>query len=128
MIVIFAIVTDLALFALFYYSLQATNNIDYARTMAFVGLGLTSLLYVFSVKSLRLPVWRINPFSNSMLNFGVLIGLALYIVAIYSELLRNVLGIVSLSPNDWFILVALGLFNIAVIELGKFIFFNRKRK
>ncbi|HXK40837.1 MAG TPA: HAD-IC family P-type ATPase [Candidatus Paceibacterota bacterium] len=128
LIVIFAIVTDLALFALFYYSLQATNNIDYARTMAFVGLGLTSLLYVFSVKSLRLPVWRINPFSNSMLNFGVLIGLALYIVAIYSELLRNVLGIVSLSPNDWFILVALGLFNIAVIELGKFIFFNRKRK
>ena len=127
LIAIFAIVTDLALFALFYYALQATNNIDYARTMAFVGLGLTSLFYVFSIKFLYLPVWRINPFSNSALNMGVLIGMGLYIISIYSEFFRNILGTVALGVNDWYILTALGLFNIAVIELGKFIFLNKNK-
>jgi len=118
----------LAVFALFYYSLQTTNNIDYARTMAFVGLGLTSLFYVFSVKTLRLAVWRINPFSNNALNMGVLIGLGLYAVAIYLEFFRNILGTVALGLNDWYILAALGLFNIVVIELGKFVFLNGKEK
>jgi len=127
LIVIFAVVTDLALFALFYYSLRVTNNIDYARTMAFVGLGLTSLFYVFSVKTLRLAVWRTNPFSNNTLNLGVLIGVGLYAAAIYFEFFRNVLGTVTLGLNDWYILLALGLFNIAVIELGKFFFLNGKK-
>lgn len=127
LIAIFVVITDLALFALYYYSLRVTNDIDYARTMAFVGLGLTSLFYIFSVKTLRLAVWQINPFSNNTLNIGVLIGLGLYVAAIYFEFLRNILGTVVLSISDWYILAALGLFNIVVIELGKFVFLNRKK-
>lgn len=127
LIIIFSVITDLALFALFYYAFKVTNDIDYARTMVFVGLGLTALFYIFSVKSLRLPVWRLNPFSNNVLNMGVALGLVLYLVAIYSEFFRNILGTVPLGPNDWFILVALGLFNVAVIELSKLVFFKHRR-
>ena len=122
----FVVITDLALFALFFFAFKITNDVDYARTMAFVGLGFTSLFYVFSVKSLFKPAWRINPFSNKVLNTGVAVGLILYIVSIYSGFFRNILGTVVLGLNDWLIIIMLGLFNVAVIELGKFIFFKHK--
>jgi Ca2+-transporting ATPase len=127
-IAIFTIITDLVLFGVYYFLYQKTNDFDYARTVTFVGLGMTSLFYVFSVKSLREPIWRINPFSNKILNLGVLIGVVLYLLAIYNEFFRNILSTKVLSLNDWYLIVILGLFNILIIELAKFLFLNEKNR
>lgn len=116
---LFAIITDLVLFGLFYLLFRSTGDIGYARTMTFVGLGLTSLFYIFSVRSLHKPVWKNNVFSNKILNFSVALGLILYLTAIYFAPLREVLKTTVLGIGDWFILILLGLFNIFVIEVGK---------
>lgn len=125
LVVFFTLITDLALFLLFYYLLNVTGNVEYARTMVFVGLGLTSLFYIFSVRSLRMPVWRFNPFSNKFLNLGVLLGLVLYYIAIYVPGLNGLLGTVPLHGRDWSVLLILGLFNVLVIEVLKSFFLKK---
>ncbi len=125
LIIMFTVITDIALFGLFYYFLKVSGNIEYARTMVFIALGLESLLYIYSVRSLSKPFWKLHIFSNHFLNFAVVTGLALYFVAIYIEPVRNILGTVVLDRNDWVLLFGFALFNVAVIEVGKKIFMRR---
>jgi Ca2+-transporting ATPase len=128
LIVLFAVITDIALLALFVVLMRQTGSIEYARTMVFAGLGITSLVYVFSVRSLSSPVWRTNPFANRFLNISVIIGLLLYILAIYVEPVSNVLGAVPLDTRDWTIIAGLALLNVAVFEVGKKLFLNGESK
>ncbi len=125
LILMFTVVTDLVLLSLFFYFMKTLGDVDYARTMVFIGIGLESLLYVYSVRSLSKPFWKLHIFSNHFLNFAVLFGFALYVVAIYWEPVRNILGTVVLSANDWLIMISFALFNVAVIEIGKKIFMRR---
>lgn len=125
LIVMFTIVTDLVLFGLFWYFLKSTSNIDYARTMIFIALGLESLIYVYSVRSLSKPFWKLHIFSNHLLNFAVVAGLFLYLIAIYFEPLRTILNTVVLNARDWIIVFGFALFNVAVIEIGKKVFMRK---
>lgn len=128
LIAIFNIISGAAIFVLFYECLNATNNVEYARTMTFAGLGLTALFYIYSVRSLHIPAWRINPFSNKLLVFGVVIGFGLYAAAIYWPFLRTILGTTVLTLKDWAVLTALGLFSLLTIELCKMLILNGKNK
>ena len=72
--IIFAIgiITDLLLLALFFWLLRTSDYSQlHIQTILFVGLGLNSLLYVFSCRSLRRNIWVFNPFS--MLSFVVIV-------------------------------------------------------
>lgn len=125
---LFSVITDGALFLLFTYMLDIGRSLEYARTMTFLGLGVTSLLYVFSARSLDRPVWRTNPFGNWLLNLAVLTGFAMYGVALYVPFFNRVLQTVPLAINDWVILIGLGIFNVAVFEAGKRLFISRNRR
>jgi Ca2+-transporting ATPase len=124
LVAFFALVTDIVLFGLFVFLYKSTGDLDYARTVVFVGLGLTVLFYVFSVWSLQQPIWRSNPFKNGYINLAVLAGLALYLVAIYAPGAEKFLSTVPLGASDWALLFGLGIFNVAVIEFGKRFFLN----
>jgi len=125
LIAMFTIVTDLVLLSLFFYFMKTIGDIDYARTMVFIGIGMESLFYVYSVRSLSKPFWKLHIFSNHFLNFSVVIGFVMYAVAIYWEPVRNILGTVVLGTNDWLLMIGFALFNVAVIEVGKKIFMRR---
>ena len=77
-IFVISAITDLFLLLLFYWLL----NIDlgysqqHIQTIIFVGLGIDSLLYAFSCRSLRRNIWKYNPFSNMWLNLSVIVGFA----------------------------------------------------
>lgn len=122
---LFSVITDGALFLMFTYLLNMGHPIEYARTMTFLGLGVTSLLYVFSARSLDRPVWRTNPFGNQLLNVSVLAGFLMYGVALYLPFFNDILRTVPLSVYDWLVIGALGAFNIAVFEAGKRLFISR---
>ncbi|MEX2052762.1 MAG: HAD-IC family P-type ATPase [Candidatus Paceibacterota bacterium] len=122
---IVTLVTDAILFALFYLLYQNGANIDYVRTMLFVGLGIGSLLYIFSIRSLTRPLWEINFFSNRFLIVSILISFALYFVALYIGPMQRLLSVVPLGVSDWLILAAFGVANIVVVEIGKKLLFRR---
>lgn len=129
-IIIFAIsfVTDLILLGLFLWLLQTSYSLQHIQTFIFVGLGITSLLYVFSIKSLRNNIWEYNIFSNKYLVGSVVIGFLLLIAAVYTPLFQTLFHTVSLSFIDWVALIALGLINTLLIEITKWYFIQKDRR
>lgn len=127
-IFVIGIITDFFLLALFYWLLGAANfTPTHIQTIIFVGLGMNSLLYVFSCKSLRKNIWQYNPFSNLMLVASVLVSFMLLLAVLYIPLLQKLFGTEALGVFDWILLGILGIINVLFIELGKWIFIRRDR-
>jgi Ca2+-transporting ATPase len=72
--------SGLTAFGLFWFVHHTTGDIKLARSVAFAALGINSLAYVFSVRALREPVWRVNPLSNLWLIGGIAGGAFLQIL------------------------------------------------
>ncbi|MFH1582408.1 MAG: HAD-IC family P-type ATPase [bacterium] len=126
-IFIIGIFTDLILLGLFFWLHNNDYNINYIRTMIFVALGLNSLLYVFSCKSLRQNIWNFNPFSNKFLVGAVVISIMMLVVAVYFLPMQNLLKTTSLVFSDWMLIITLGLINVVLIEATKWYFIVRHK-
>lgn len=122
----FGILRSLLLFGMYYYFLTQQYDPVYTRTMMFVGLGLNTLFYIYSIRNLHRYIWHTNPFQNKFLLGATTFSLILLIGAVYLPGLQQILRTVPLAAADWLPLIGLGLFNIALIELIK-VFFIRRR-
>lgn len=60
---------------IFIYYLNQTGSIEIARSVAFAAFGVNSLIYVFSIKTLKEPFWKENPFNNHWLIIAVIMGM-----------------------------------------------------
>jgi len=121
------IVRDLILVGLFVWLYLLGAEIAYLRTVFFAILGFKSLVSIFSIRSFRQPIWRLNPFSNLYLVSAVGISLALLLVAIYWPPLQLILSTVALAPSIWLVIILTGLISVLMIEAVKH-YFIAKRK
>lgn len=121
LILIVSSVGGIVALSLFYYYYQ-TQGILMARSVAFATLGVNSLIYVFSVRTLMSPFWVENPFSNKWLNVAVIGGFFLQVVPFMTPWTRNFLHLTSLSISAWVIVIVSGLFMFVVIEVLKYVF------
>jgi len=128
LILIIGLTTNFILLGLFWWLYKTTNNLEYARTMVFVGLAIGSLFFIFSCKNLRKTIFQYNPFNNNFLNLSVIFGYLMFFMAIYIPFFQKVLKVVPLQVNDWLILIGFGLFNIIIVEAGKLIFIIKNNK
>lgn len=110
--------TDLLILS-FLFFFWGNYELNYLRTMVFAVLGLDSLLYAFSVKSLRNSLFKSNIFNNSYLIAAVAISLALLMLAIYFPGLSSLFGAIALTPTDWLLIILLGSMKIFFIEITK---------
>ncbi len=101
------------------------GDLDLARTAAFSALAFDSLLYVFSVRSLRKPIWHTNPFNNRFLIFGVVIGILLQLLVVYNPFLQKVFHTVSLGWQEWFVIIMECILVIGLIEFIKSLYYNK---
>ncbi len=124
-IFIIGILTDLILLGIFFWLLNNGSDIQYVRTMVFVALGINSLFYIFSCKSLRRNIWHINPFSNKFLVFSVAIGFLALFSAIYLVPFQTLLKTVPLGLSDLAIVFGFGFVNIIFIEAAKWYFITK---
>ncbi len=127
-ILVIGIMTSLLLLGLFYWLWKAGQEIDYVRTVVFVGLGINTLFYIWSCRSLRFSIWHMNPFKNKFLNISVIFGFLMFFIALYIPFFQKVLRTVPLGLRDWGIILFLGLINLLLIEVVKFIFITRHKK
>jgi len=97
-------------------------NLDLARTIAFVALGVDSLFYIFSIRNLQKPVWKTKFWNNKFLIFGLVFGLFLQAIAIYNPFLQNIFHTVPLNFWQWFYIIFIGGLVILVIEFIKWVF------
>lgn len=114
--------TSASLFLLYWLLLRAGFSGDIVRTFIFAGFGTNTLFLAFSVRSLEKSIFEYPLFSNQRLVLGVGIGLVLMGAAIYVPFLQSLLDTVSL-PASWLLgAITVGLLNMVVVELGKWLF------
>jgi Ca2+-transporting ATPase len=101
---------------------------EYARTVVFASVGFDSLIYIFSLRSLSTPIWRVNPFSNKYLLVTVAVSAALMSAAIFSPPLQGILSTVAIYDfKIWSVIMLNGILGVAMIEAVKFWFNGRKK-
>ena len=127
LIFIIGVVTDLGLFGLYWGLLRSGFDLPHIRTIIFTALAIDSLLYVFSVRSFRTPLFRMNPFKNKWLNLAVVGGLLVQLAAIYLPSMQRLFSTVSLGKTEWMIILALALVKITGIEITKDWFIKRSK-
>lgn len=127
-IFIIGLLTDFILLGIFWWLLRGNYDIQYVRTIIFAALGIDSLFYVFSCKNLRQNIWKINPFSNKFLIISVVFGFSALAAGIYIPVFQSLLKTVPLRFTEWLIVIGLGILNVALIELVKYIFIIRRKK
>jgi Ca2+-transporting ATPase len=105
---------------LFGHYYQAHGNPIEGRSIVFASFAVNSMVYIFAYRSIRQPLWRMAPLSqNKPLVLAVLAGLALAVIAFIVPGLRNLLGIVPLSIEQWALVAGVALTLLVVVEIGK---------
>lgn len=127
LIITISSVAVVAVFSLFVYLLKTTGDLIYTQTMVFTVFAIDSIIYVFSVKSLRQPIWKINPFSNLYLVGAVILAILAQFAVVYIPILQSYFKTVPLSVLDWVIVFVLGIIQIMAIETIKWRYWRNKR-
>ncbi|WP_353892176.1 calcium-translocating P-type ATPase, SERCA-type [Proteinivorax hydrogeniformans] len=95
---IISIIT-LSLFIIGYRT--SNQNIEVARTMAFVSLIVTQLVHVFDCRSENKTIFEMNIFSNFYLIAAVSLSTLLMLAVIYVTPLQKVFSTVPLTMQQW---------------------------
>jgi len=127
LIFIVGIVTDILLFIVFTMLIKTNLDLKLTQSVIFAALGTNSLFYVFSCKSLRQNLWQTNIFDNQFLLLSVITGFAFMFSALYLPGLQLFFNTTPL--NLWLLLLVLflGLFNVSLIELTKWLFLKKRQ-
>jgi Ca2+-transporting ATPase len=131
MLIFTGVSTGLMLLSLYTLLLHISTPPDVLRTMMFVAISMDSIFLVFSFKNLNKPIWRLLSSRYIVGNMYLLIAVAISIgvlVSVFSlPALSALLSVVSLSVGNVSALLLLGLINIAIIEVAKYIFIYKSR-
>lgn len=127
LITLIAVVTGILLVLLYFFLLYLDIPIEEIRTLIFIALSLSSLFFSFSIKNLHKPIWKINIFSNKYLLASLSISTIMLIAALVIPPLQKLLSLTTPSLFEFSIILILGLFNLFVIEIIKYITFERKK-
>jgi Ca2+-transporting ATPase len=101
-----------------YYHIH--NNPMEGQSIVFASFAVNSIVYIFAYRSLRLPLYRMNPLSaNKPLIWAVVLGFLTVFVAFLIPGLRNLLGIVPLTLQEWSWVMGIAFTLLIIVEIGK---------
>jgi Ca2+-transporting ATPase len=124
LIVLISGVTGLAVLGIFIF-FRSFVGLYTARTIAFAALGVNTLVYVFSVRSLKHSLFNHNFFANRWLIAGALGGLAIQLLALYLPPLARFLHLSYLDFFEWTVILAESLTVVLLIEIVKWVYSKR---
>lgn len=107
---------------------QGFLHLHFIQTVLFVALGMETLFVSFACRSLKKPIFRYNPFSNKVLNFSVILGMALLLLAVYFPPLQALLNTQALGRGEWLFLLVLSFATFLTIEGFKCLWLIFKEK
>jgi Ca2+-transporting ATPase len=119
LILVVSLAGGLIALVLYIYFYTTSGDITISRSIAFATLGVNSLIYVFSIKTLREPFWVENPFDNMWLNISVLAGFVFQLLPFSVPALREFFGVTSLTLSQWGLVIAASIVMFIIIESMK---------
>lgn len=87
----------MAVGTLLMFHVSISQGLEKARTMAFATMSMFELFQVYNMRSIEESLFKIGPFKNKWVNFGVLASIGLMAVAFYVPFIANVIGFAPLS-------------------------------
>jgi len=127
MIIAKALLSNIALFFIFLYMWNTTQDIKLTRTVVFLGFGIDSLFYIFSIRSLRKMIWKIPMFNNLYLLLAVGFSWSMLLLAIYWPPLQLLLQTVPLELHHWILMIGFAMLNVLIMETIKAIFIIKRQ-
>lgn len=127
LIFLISVVTGLITLAAFFFFWNLYSDIRSARSLAFTMLGIDSLVYVFSARSLREPVWKTRVLANPWLIVAVMGGFVLQVLGLYVPFLQRLLQTRPLTLLEWGAVVLEVILVIGTIETVKWLFLRQRR-
>jgi P-type Ca2+ transporter type 2C len=104
---------------LYITSIQQGLDLDYSRTMAFVGLGFFTIFNSYASRSLEDGVLKMRPLGNKTLILGMGASAIAILAAIYVPFLQNAFGTVPLTVESWGTILAVSFLVVVVSEVMK---------
>lgn len=127
LVFVIGLLTNVGLLLAF-VQLEGIVEIAALRTMMFSSLAIGSLIYVFAIRSLRQPIYRMNPFENRWLVGIIVVSIVLQLVVMYVPVMQQLFGTVALDGWMWGIVLGLSSLQLIALEIGKELYlFVQKR-
>jgi P-type Ca2+ transporter type 2C len=104
---------------LFIHAYLYTKDEVLARSIGFVSLGINSLIYVFSTRTLKDPFWKEGFFENKWLLVAVAVGMILQIFPFLTRTSREFFEIVSIPFEYWIAICAVAIVMFIIVEFIK---------
>ena len=104
---------------LYLLALQSGQDLSYARTMAFVGLGFFTVYNAYCSRSLDESIFRINPLGNKTLLLGIACSIISILAVVYIPFMQTIFQTQALSRESWGMVLGVGLLVVLVAEVMK---------
>ena len=117
---VISITSSVFALALFNHYYQVHNNPIEGRSIVFASFAINSIVYIFAYRSMRLPIPRMNKLStNKPLIGAVVLGFLTISIAFLIPGLRELLGIVPLTLEEWLLVIGIAIILLVSVEIGK---------
>lgn len=120
------VIMTIATVGLFGYTFAQSGQLPYARTMAFTLMSVTSLLSVWSFRSLKQTIFQRGIWQNPWVLASTAFSLALHMTALYIPSFRTFFGTVPLGGRDWLLIGLTAVVTVALVDARKYILPSRK--
>ena len=111
-------------YGMFLYAYKTTGDAMFAQSVTFATVGVNSLAYVFSVRTLQSPFWKENLFANKWLVMSILAGIAFQLFPFMTPEIRNFFKIESIGMY-WAAAAGASIMMFFAIEISKWIFAHK---
>ncbi|MDO5027999.1 MAG: cation-translocating P-type ATPase [Bacillota bacterium] len=124
-----SIAITIATLVAFWFGLEhyGRDNLNGARTMAFVTLILAELLRSYTARSDKYTVWHLGIFSNMKLVVATVISFALMLAVLYVPVLADLFDTLPIHSDGWFVVIPCAFLPLVMGEISKVIA-NKKNK
>jgi Ca2+-transporting ATPase len=89
------------------------------QSVLFTSIAFAELAGTFAMRSERISLWRLGPFSNRAMVGAVAVTVALQVALIVLPFMRDLLDLQPLGVEHWLIVIGLAFAYLAVVEIDK---------
>jgi Ca2+-transporting ATPase len=117
---VISIASSIFALGLFGHYYQIHNNPIEGRSIVFASLAINSIAYIFAYRSMRQPIYRMNKImANKPLVLAVVASFFTVAIAFLIPGLRELLGIVPLSAQQWLWVIGVAFTLLVFVEIAK---------